>query len=102
MIRRIVKMTFKEAAIEEFKEIFSEGKETIQSMPGCLYVEMLQDIKYPTVMFTLSVWEDEESLNQYRSTPYFKQVWSRTKKLFSDKAQAWSIASQEHQGKWEQ
>jgi heme-degrading monooxygenase HmoA len=43
-------------------------------------------------MFTYSQWDSEESLNAYRQTELFVQTWKRTKTLFQEKAEAWSVA----------
>ena len=43
------------------------------------------------VLFTYSHWEDEESLNNYRISETFKEVWPQTKALFAAKPQAFSL-----------
>lgn len=42
-------------------------------------------------MFTLSHWESEENLEQYRQSELFKSTWAKTKVLFREKAQAWTL-----------
>ena len=91
MIRRIVKMKFREDCIEEFIEIFNSAKEKIESQSGCYSVELMTDLKDPTTMFTFSIWEDEASLQQYRNSSIFSSVWPKTKALFSHKPEAWSL-----------
>tara|TARA_B110000977_G_C11038501_1_gene477994 strand:+ start:196 stop:492 length:297 start_codon:yes stop_codon:yes gene_type:complete len=90
MITRIVKLSFKEQHIEEFKAIFEESKQKIISQEGCLKAEMLQDISAKNVFFTYSWWESEEDLNKYRNSELFAGVWAKTKILFNDKPIAWS------------
>jgi len=53
MIKRFVKMTFKEDSIERFKDIFKASKELIAAMEGCQHVELLQDINNPCVFLPL-------------------------------------------------
>lgn len=91
MITRIVKLTIKEEYIPEFFDIFKESKDKIVDQPGCLSVEMLQDANDPRLCFTYSIWEDPESLDAYRSSELFGTVWPRTKALFDDKPEAWSL-----------
>ncbi|MGO1752625.1 MAG: putative quinol monooxygenase [Psychroflexus sp.] len=91
MIVRVVKMIFKPEAIEDFKLIFETSKNKIKSQKGCLYLSMLQDIKEPQVFFTYSYWDNEEDLNNYRKSELFGSVWPKTKMLFADKPEAWSL-----------
>lgn len=95
MIKRIVKLTFQKDKIEEFKEIFRVSKTKIIQSPGCHSVELLQSTKEPHIFFTYSIWTDEEFLNRYRHSSIFQETWSKTKLLFSDKPQAWSVNSLE-------
>ncbi len=91
MIKRFVKMTFKPENIERFKDIFKASKHLIAAMDGCQHVELLQDINNPCVFFTLSLWEEPKYLEAYRNSELFAGVWAKTKVLFADKAQAWSL-----------
>jgi heme-degrading monooxygenase HmoA len=43
------------------------------------------------VMMTYSLWDDEDSLNRYRHSDFFKQTWTTTKQLFAQKAEAVSL-----------
>ena len=90
MITRIVKLSFKDEFISEFKTIFEESKQKILSQNGCLKAEMLQDVNAKNIFFTYSWWETEQDLNNYRNSELFKGVWAKTKILFNDKPQAWS------------
>ncbi|MBA2406853.1 MAG: antibiotic biosynthesis monooxygenase [Chitinophagales bacterium] len=92
MVTRIVKLTLKPENINDFLLIFKDVKETIASFDGCHHVELLQDIQEPHIFFTYSIWEDEHYLNHYRFSEFFKITWQRSKKLFSQKAEAWSVA----------
>src|SRR5213593_3075736 len=91
MITRIVKLTLQPDKIDAFMQIFSEVKDTIAEFDGCHHVELLQDIHSPNIFFTYSIWEDEHYLNHYRFSDFFKQTWDRSRKLFSKKAEAWSV-----------
>jgi (4S)-4-hydroxy-5-phosphonooxypentane-2,3-dione isomerase len=92
MIKRIVKLSFQQDKIEDFKLIFEQSKNLIRQRAGCLHVELLQDIAKSNVFFTLSYWEDEADLEAYRQSELFVSTWAKTKILFSDKPAAWSVA----------
>lgn len=83
-------MTFEQNKTEAFLEVFRNAKDRIRSFEGCQHVELLQDIHQPNVYSTYSLWDSEASLNAYRHSALFGQVWKATKVLFSEKPQAWS------------
>lgn len=91
MLVRIVKMTFKEENVDDFKVIFKESKNKIRAFKGCHHVELLVSKESSNVFFTLSHWHDEDCLNNYRDSELFSVVWSNTKALFAENAQAWSL-----------
>ena len=84
-------MTFREESISEFKALFEERKATIKAFPGCTHLELWQDSNHPNVCFTYSHWNTESDLDHYRFSDFFKDTWGRTKALFKDKPQAWSL-----------
>jgi hypothetical protein len=51
----------------------------------------LKDQSSPNVYFTLSEWNQPQDLENYRHSEFFKNTWERTKRLFKEKAQAWSL-----------
>lgn len=91
MIKRIVKMTFRENAVPDFLAIFEESKTKIRRFEGCRHLELLRGIDEPNVLFTLSFWEDSQALERYRQSELFKTTWKKTKALFAAKADAWSV-----------
>lgn len=91
MIKRIVKMEFREEAIEPFKTLFRNSCSKIKARKGCRHVECLQDLQRPNVFFTYSVWDSESDLQAYRDSELFAAVWAETKALFSAKPEAWSL-----------
>ena len=91
MIKRIVKLTFKEENVEEFRSIFEKNWHQIKNFPGCTHVELLQDENDPRIFFTYSLWKDELSVENYRNSDLFAEVWTTTKVLFDDKPEAWSV-----------
>lgn len=91
MLTRIVKLTFKPENSPIFEALFEETKLYIQNQEGCVSLELLQDTMNPNLFFTYSKWESEAFLDKYRKSDFFKGVWSRTKILFDDKPEAWSV-----------
>jgi heme-degrading monooxygenase HmoA len=47
-------------------------------------------VNNPNIFFTYSFWQSQNDLEKYRNSALFKEVWSKTKKMFAEKAQAWS------------
>ncbi len=91
MLVRIVKLIFKKENITSFEQIFRKTKQEIRSFDGCNFLELYQDKTDARVFFTYSYWENEQSLEAYRASPFFREVWSQTKPLFSAKPEAWSV-----------
>jgi len=91
MLVRIVKLHFKEEHIAAFKEILESTSDQIRNFEGCLHLEGYQQGNCPNVFFTYSHWVNEAALNSYRSSDFFKSVWGKTKVLFQEKPQAWSL-----------
>ena len=90
MIQRIVKMQFKPDETDNFMAIFEEIKDRIGSFSGCQGVTLLRGKKDPYTFFTYSSWDAEADLEAYRSSDFFADTWTRTKKLFAEKAEAWT------------
>ncbi|HHS95974.1 MAG TPA: antibiotic biosynthesis monooxygenase [Phaeodactylibacter sp.] len=91
MIKRIVRLTFHHDKTEDFLLIFQNNKEKIAAFQGCTHLELWRDTKQSYVFFTYSYWESEAALNAYRHSELFQKVWAKTKVLFSEKPQAWSV-----------
>lgn len=92
MLIRIVKLTFKGENISSFEQLFEETSDTIRNFEGCMLLELYQDKHNPNIFFTYSHWKDESYLEVYRSSTFFKSVWARTKLMFSNKPEAWSVS----------
>ena len=85
-------MTFREDRIKEFTTLFEERKATIRGFAGCTHLELWQDSKHPAIFFTYSNWDREAALDHYRFSDFFKDTWGKTKALFADKPEAWSVS----------
>ncbi|MBL4715495.1 MAG: antibiotic biosynthesis monooxygenase [Bacteroidetes bacterium] len=95
MIKRIVKMTFQPDKVDEFLTVFDQSKKMIRDFPGCNYMELLRDKADQHVLFTVSVWDSVDSLDQYRNSEFFEATWTKTRALFLEKAEAWSLDVQD-------
>lgn len=93
MIVRVVRMTFREEAVEEFKHIFQLVKKRILGHQGCTHLELFEDAREPNIFSTISHWNTEEDLNAYRKSELFISTWGTTKSLFKDKPIAFSLKS---------
>jgi quinol monooxygenase YgiN len=90
MVTRIVKMTFDEAKVEEFRTMITQNAYLIQACEGCEYLRILQDKDQPNVFFTYSYWESDAHLEMYRKSELFNKIWSFAKAGFISKPEAWS------------
>lgn len=91
MIVRIVQMTFEKDNVQDFLALFESRKQLIRHFEGCRHLELWQSAQDENVFFTYSIWDSEAHLDHYRFSELFKDTWSKTKALFADKPQAWSV-----------
>jgi quinol monooxygenase YgiN len=87
-------MTFRPEEVENFRALFHERKERIRHFEGCTHLELWQDAHNPNIFFTYSMWQSESYLDHYRFSDFFKDTWSKTKALFAEKPNAWSVNQQ--------
>jgi quinol monooxygenase YgiN len=91
MLIRIVRMHFTELGVDEFLAIFNKNKQAIRNFPGCTHLELLRDPDNASMFTTLSHWDDEQSLENYRKSELFGAVWGIVKSLFASRSQAFSL-----------
>lgn len=91
MIVRIVKMVFLPEHVPAFVQLFDERKERIRNFKGCHHLELWRESGKGNIYFTYSHWENEQALDHYRFSAFFKETWGLTKALFEQKAEAWSV-----------
>ena len=85
-------MSFRLDQVDTFlADVFEHSKASIRAFPGCIHMELLRRLDAPNVLFTLSFWENEAALETYRQSELFQDTWRKTKALFADKAEAWSV-----------
>jgi (4S)-4-hydroxy-5-phosphonooxypentane-2,3-dione isomerase len=91
MIERYVKMTFKPECADEFVKIFRTNRDRIAAFRGCSHLELQHSEAEPFVFTTFSIWDKTESLDAYRDSELFREIWSRVKPMFAKKPEAVSI-----------
>jgi heme-degrading monooxygenase HmoA len=90
-------MEFAPEKVNAFIDLFTTTRHKIASFEGCKGVTLLNDVQATNIFFTHSLWESEEHLNNYRHSELFKDTWTKTKAMFCNKAQAWSLTNVETQ-----
>ena len=84
-------MHFRPEERQAFLDIFNASKHLIRQFDGCQHMYLYNEAGLPDVFFTLSVWDSAAHLDAYRNSELFRKTWTKTKALFADKPQAWSI-----------
>ncbi|HEY1024265.1 MAG TPA: antibiotic biosynthesis monooxygenase family protein [Sphingobacteriaceae bacterium] len=93
MIVRFVKMTFRPEHAAGFEEIFYRTRPGILKFKGCKSVDLFTETGNRNIYFTVSYWDSEADLHEYRSSDFFKATWAGIKPMFAAKAEAWSLIS---------
>jgi (4S)-4-hydroxy-5-phosphonooxypentane-2,3-dione isomerase len=93
MIVRLVKMEFQQSKVNTFLDLFNSARDKIANFDGCTQLDLLTDISAETIFFTYSTWKSEQHLENYRNSELFKQTWAKTRELFCNKPEAWSLAT---------
>lgn len=84
-------MHFREDKVEDFKKMFNETYGRIRNFDGCRFLELYQDEKDAAVFYTMSKWENGDSLDVYRNSDLFRQTWAITKSYFAAPPLAYSL-----------
>lgn len=90
MIKRIVKLTIKEEKLAELYQVLDQHLLFIRNVDGCNHLEILKSKPPTNIVWTISIWESEEALNNYRNHPKFYPIWKALKATFAEKAEAWT------------
>jgi len=94
MVTRIVKLSFAKENEDAFLELFHLQNAHIRAMRGCHHLEALRTENETSVIyFTYSKWSSVQDLDAYRSSALFKEIWPKTKALFNDKPEVWTLTS---------
>ena len=84
-------MEFLPDKVGEFLDIFNASKDQIAGFPGVEKLEFYRDFEKKNVFYTLSTWQSEAALEEYRKSELFEAVWGKMKALFAGKAVAYSM-----------
>jgi quinol monooxygenase YgiN len=93
MITRIVKLHIQTEKKDQFVEAFNNNKERIRNFEGCIHLELLFDTNSDEIVFTYSIWLNEDAIERYRQSELFNGIWSTVKPMFCGKPEAWSTIS---------
>lgn len=72
-------MNFTNDGLVEFYKIFNESAPVIKSFKGCISVKLMQATGKTNLLFTLSEWETEIDLENYRKSDFFRETWEQQK-----------------------
>lgn len=92
MVVRLVRMTFDPSSVPAFLSLFDAVKDQIRAFPGCSHLELLQNDRFPNVLSTYSIWDNNDALEAYRKSELFIDTWQRTSTWFAapPRASSWS------------
>jgi quinol monooxygenase YgiN len=91
-MNRIVRLSFEEDKRQDFTKVFKKHQQSMkENFSECISLEAFEDKKQPGLFFTFSVWQEPASLEKYRDSEYFREIWGTIKPWFNEKAQAWSL-----------
>jgi heme-degrading monooxygenase HmoA len=84
-------MTFRKEKEDEFLNLFNSVKSSIRSFPGVEALHLYRDRSDSRIFFTYSIWDKSSSLEKYRRSDLFRNIWQQTRAMFETKADAWSV-----------
>ena len=84
-------MDIKPGHVQDFISIFQGVKGKIISQSGCISLQLFHDVKSPNFIFTVSRWSSQEALEDYRSSPFFQETWTKVKLYFDGPTKVWSL-----------
>ncbi|MGL1888751.1 MAG: antibiotic biosynthesis monooxygenase [Reichenbachiella sp.] len=91
MIVRVVQLVLTDDKVKDLFHLLDQYQYQIRNAPGCLHLEILQDIDQPSKFITYSHWKSEQHLNEYRSSALFGVVWPAIKACLKEKPRAQSF-----------
>ncbi len=90
MLIRTVRMTLRPEAVPAFLELFKDVRAGIRAFPGCGYLELWQDERFPNIFTSYSHWHSAEALERYRESSFFQETWQTASAFFAAPAIAHS------------
>ncbi|MFW5955200.1 MAG: putative quinol monooxygenase [Rhodothermales bacterium] len=92
MLIRLVRMTIAPDRRTDFLALFDSVSPSIRSHIGCHHLELWQDVRYPNVLTTYSLWENEDALNAYRNSDVFIDSWQQARRMFAAEPETMSFS----------
>lgn len=83
MLIRTVRMTFRPEAVADFLAMFEDVSPRIRAFAGCHHLELWEDMRFPNILTTYSLWDDEKALDAYRHSDLFRTTWAQTRRWFA-------------------
>ncbi len=91
MITRIVRLSIRPDSTEKFLSIFSSNFDAIRLFDGCQQLSLYSDTHQPCLFTTISLWDSEASLEEYRKSGLFAGIWPQVKELFDAPTVAFTL-----------
>ncbi len=88
MIVRVVHLPADPEKFDELAELYERGAKVVRSWPGALKLELFHDSEEPYTLVTISHWESEEALQDYRHSEYFRGFWPKVRATLRGRASA--------------
>ncbi|ACF14489.1 Antibiotic biosynthesis monooxygenase [Chloroherpeton thalassium ATCC 35110] len=88
MIIRLVKMSFQPQESTRFLSLYKQVHPKILSFPGCVSVELLHEVHDEHAYTTYSLWQNNDALEAYRQSDFFKATWTEVRKMLRSKTLA--------------
>jgi len=85
---RIVHLQIQITHCADFEKFVRPFIPKIRDQEGCSRLDFLKG--QPGHYFTVSEWDSEKALNQYRESALFAEIWPKVKPWFASNAEAWS------------
>lgn len=79
---RVVRLTLHPDHVETFLTLFDKVSPRIRATDGCEHLVLLQDATFPNIVSTHSHWRNNEALEAYRKSDFFRSTWEKTRMLF--------------------
>lgn len=83
-------MEFLPEKSDEFEACVKNITQRIANFEGCYAVRILRESDEGNVFFSYSYWRSKEDLEKYRKSDLFREIWPKTKAMFSSRAIAWT------------
>ena len=74
MITIIAKNTVKPEMVEAFKTAARPLIEASQKEAGCIFYDLYEDVKNPSILTFIERWRDEDAIAKHNASEHFKAI----------------------------